>query len=78
MSLQMKRRAEQQAVFSIINAIIQRAHWILCIPEIVLEFMQVQFTETNPKLSKMWWADWVVNTKPDFAGGGGFSRVAFS
>ena len=48
-----KRRAEQQKVFRVLNAIVGRAHWVYSISEVVFEFVKIQFTETHPKLGKI-------------------------
>ena len=48
-----KGRANQQKVFRILNTIIRRAHRIYGIPKGVLEFVKVQFPETNPELSEI-------------------------
>ena len=51
--LQRKGRTKQQKVFRILNAIARRAHRINGILKVVLEFVKIQFTETNPGLSEI-------------------------
>ena len=48
--MMLQRRAEQQEVFCILDAIVGGTHWINSISEIVFEFVKIQLTETNPKL----------------------------
>ena len=40
-------------MFHILNTIVRRAHRIYGIPNVVLEFLKIQFTETNPELSEI-------------------------
>ena len=47
-TLNLKGRAEQQEVFHIFNAVVHWAHRVYGIPEVMLEFLTIQFTETDP------------------------------
>ena len=51
--VELQIRAEQQKVLRILNAIACWAHRVYCIPKIMLEFVEIQFAETNPELGKI-------------------------
>ena len=40
-------RAKQQKVLRILDTIVRRAHWVYAIHSIMLEFVKIQFAETN-------------------------------
>ena len=75
MTLNIKRRAEQQKVLRVLNAITCWAHWVNGIPKTMLEFVEIQLAETNSKLSKMGQPFRVVNSMNRFAGGGLLPKV---
>ena len=52
-TLNLKGRAEQQNVLRISNAVVHWAHRVYGIPEIMLEFVKIQFTETDSYLGKI-------------------------
>ena len=47
------REGQSNKVFRILNTIVRRAHRIYGILKVVLEFVKIQFTETNPELSEI-------------------------
>ena len=44
---------KQQKVLCILETIVGRAPWIYCIPKIVLDFVKIYFTDTNPALNEI-------------------------
>ena len=54
----------------IFNAVVHWTHSVCGIPEVMIEFVKIQFTETDPYLGKIRKAYWVVSPKDlDFAEG---------
>ena len=53
LTLSIQRRAEQQKVLYILNAIACLALGVYGIPKIRLDFKEFQFAETNSQLSKI-------------------------
>ena len=45
-----QERAKQQEVLRVLNTVIRWAHWIYGVPEIVIESVEILFTETDPYL----------------------------
>ena len=44
---------KQQQVFCILDTIVRKANWVYGIPKIVLEFVKILSTETNPKFNEI-------------------------
>jgi len=49
----LKGVAEQKKVFRSLNTIIDRTHWVYGIPQMVLEFMELQFTKLYSELGQI-------------------------
>ena len=52
-TLNLKGSAEQQEVLRIFNSVVRRANRVYGIPEVMLELVTIQFTETDISLGKI-------------------------